>query len=153
MKELIVGARIENLYSVQGFISGELEAAGCPEDDLFIIDFAVVEIFVNIAKHAYSRNSCQNCPTPAGRTDANEGDVLIRVSVADEIEVVFEDEGTPFNPLEREGPDINAELDNRENGGLGIFSTRIIMKNNVQYRHEAGKNILTIRKQVQPGGA
>ena len=149
MKELIVGASVENLYTVQGFISDELEAAGCPEDVSFNIDFAVVEIFVNIAKYAYSRNSCSSRPTPIEHSDTDEGDVLIRIRVTDEIEIVFEDEGMPFNPLEEREPNINAKLGNRINGGLGIFSTKIMMKNNVEYRHESGRNILTIKKQIQ----
>jgi anti-sigma regulatory factor (Ser/Thr protein kinase) len=154
MKELVVGAGIENLYTVQGFLRSELEAAGCAEDVLFNIDFAVVEIFVNIAKYAYKQISCSTSPTTAEQPDTNEGNVLVRISITDEIVVVFEDEGMPFNPLEEGEPDINSGLEDRKTGGLGIFSARVVMNNNIHYNHDAGRNILTIRKKMRnkPGG-
>jgi anti-sigma regulatory factor (Ser/Thr protein kinase) len=60
----------------------------------------------------------------------------------------FADEGTPYNPLENNVEvDIDAEMDARNIGGLGIFLYTTIM-DKVEYRYENGKNILTTTKKI-----
>ena len=59
----------------------------------------------------------------------------------------FVDEGTPFNPLEEKPEvDIDAEIDERGIGGLGIFLYTTIM-DKMEYRYEDGKNhLIAIKK-------
>lgn len=60
----------------------------------------------------------------------------------------FIDEGTPYNPLENDNEvDIEAEMDDRSIGGLGIFLYTTIM-DKMAYRYENGKNILTAIKNL-----
>ncbi|MBQ7705655.1 MAG: ATP-binding protein [Selenomonadaceae bacterium] len=60
----------------------------------------------------------------------------------------FIDEGTPYNPLENDNEvDIEAEMDERSIGGLGIFLYTTIM-DKMAYRYENGKNILTAIKNL-----
>jgi len=132
MKELLIDAELANLGTVLGFVAGELKGADCPLKQQTSIILAVEEIFVNIAQYAY---------TP------EIGGVAIRVSVSKEVTIEFEDEGIPYNPLENEDPDITSGIEEREIGGLGVFMVRQIM-DRVIYRHEAGKNVLTISKQI-----
>ncbi len=61
---------------------------------------------------------------------------------------IFEDEGIPFNPLEKENPDISLSASKREVGGLGIFLTKEIM-DDIKYKYENNKNILTILKKIR----
>ena len=59
----------------------------------------------------------------------------------------FVDEGTPFNPLEEKPEvDIDAEIDERGIGGLGIFLYTTIM-DKMEYHFEDGKNhLIAIKK-------
>ena len=61
--------------------------------------------------------------------------------------LVIKDNGTPFNPLERDEPDISLSADDREIGGLGIFITKKTM-DTVNYSYENGQNILTMTKKI-----
>lgn len=53
------------------------------------------------------------------------------------------DDGAPFDPLSQAAPDTAAPMEEREIGGLGIHLVRQ-MAGSVAYRHEAGRNILTL---------
>ena len=57
--------------------------------------------------------------------------------------VDFSDEGVPFDPLAVDEPDINAEIADRDVGGLGIFLVRRIIYE-VHYKRDEGRNHLTL---------
>lgn len=61
------------------------------------------------------------------------------------IMLIFEDDGIPYNPLEKADPEINAPMREREVGGLGIYLVKKRM-NRVAYEHIDGKNRLTLIK-------
>ena len=97
------------------------------------IQLATEEIFVNIASYAYA---------PA------KGQATVRVEVSDdplEVILTFIDNGVPFNPLLKENPDIEANAEERDIGGLGIFMTKNLM-DDICYEFKDGKNMLTIVK-------
>ena len=69
----------------------------------------------------------------------------------DSLRFEFTDEGTPFNPLEEKPEvDIDADIDERGIGGLGIFLYTAIM-DKVEYRYEDGKNHLITIKYLTDG--
>ena len=58
------------------------------------------------------------------------------------------DDGRRFDPLtEVPEPDIDAKLEDRTVGGLGVHFVRTFM-DDADYRHEGGKNRLTLTKNV-----
>lgn len=59
--------------------------------------------------------------------------------------VGFADQGRPYNPLEREDPDVTLDAEQRQIGGLGIFMAKKLM-DDIQYEFRDGQNILTLRK-------
>jgi len=78
------------------------------------------------------------------------GDHLINISIAlsgQELIVVIDDDGIPFDPTLKEQPDTDLPADERPIGGLGIFLIRKIM-DNVSYTREEKKNILTLKKKL-----
>ena len=91
---------------------------------------AAEEVLVNIIRYAYSEGS--------------PGDVELRGRVVSEGEFMleFEDGGVPFDPTSIPPPDVNLSLSRREPGGLGFFLVRK-MVNEVRYRRERNRNILT----------
>ena len=112
VKELVIGARTENLDQVIAFVDENLEEADCSMKAQMQIDVAVEEIFVNIAQYAY---------TPA------EGEAVIRLDTEKNpgaVTITFIDSGVPFNPLAVEEPDVTLSAKDRKVGGLGIFMTK-----------------------------
>ena len=135
MKTIIVPARNENLNRIIAFVGKELEKCSCPPAAQMQIELATEEIFVNIASYAYH---------PV------EGEAEIRCEIEeDPLEVVIEflDGGKPYDPLAREDADLSEEALLSRTGGLGIFLVKDTM-DDVAYRYEGGKNILTIRKRL-----
>lgn len=63
------------------------------------------------------------------------------------LHITITDNGTSFNPLEMPPPELNLPDDQRKPGGLGIHFIRQ-MSDDVSYRREDDKNILTITKIV-----
>ena len=56
---------------------------------------------------------------------------------------MFEDDGEPYNPLEKEDPDITLSAEERQIGGLGIFMVKK-MTESMDYKYENNKNILKL---------
>lgn len=135
MKELEIEAKRENLSQVQEFVDEQLQEVGCPMKIQISIDIAVEELFVNIASYAYS---------------SEIGIAVVQVSVHESplsVEITFIDNGIQYDPLAKADPDITLSAEKRKIGGLGIFMVKKSMDNMV-YEYKDGKNILTIKKNL-----
>ncbi|HIR20227.1 MAG TPA: ATP-binding protein [Candidatus Pelethomonas intestinigallinarum] len=133
MAEITVAADLDSLNDVLAFVDGEMERAGCSMKLMTQVDMAVEEIFVNIARYAY-------------HPEAGEASVRCEAG-GDPFQIVvgFADRGRPFNPLDREDPDVTLDAEARQLGGLGILMAKKLM-DDIQYEYRDGKNILTLRK-------
>ena len=99
------------------------------------LELAVEEIFINIANYAYG-------------TGTGEADIHIEIEGDPKQAVItLRDQGMPYNPLEKEDPDITLSAEERDIGGLGIFLTRKTM-DEVHYEYRDGSNILTMKKKI-----
>ena len=93
------------------------------------------EIFSNIVNYGFNNNSKDNY-------------VDIKLDIDKEkknIKITFEDNGIPFNPLEKDDPNIDLSINKRKEGGLGIFIVKKMM-DNVSYEYKNNKNIFVIEK-------
>ena len=133
MAEITVAADLDSLNDVLAFVDGEMERAGCSMKLMTQVDMAVEEIFVNIARYAY-------------HPEAGEASVRCEAG-GDPFQIVvgFADRGRPFNPLDREDPDVTLDAEARQLGGLGILMAKKLM-DEIQYEYRDGKNILILRK-------
>lgn len=134
MPTITLPATLENMDTVIAFVEQQLEPWGCPMDVQFQIDVAVEEMYVNIAHYAYVDRE-------------GEATISFHVEEGSPFQAVIElrDSGIPYNPLARQDPDISLSADERSIGGLGIYMVKKSM-DQVEYRHENGFNILTLRK-------
>ena len=73
---------------------------------------------------------------------AKTAEILFR-NDTDSITLVFMDDGTPYNPMEAEEPDITAGAEERGIGGLGLFMVKK-MAEQVQYEYTDRRNQLTV---------
>lgn len=136
MERIEVQATKENLLEVAAFVEGYLEQLECPMKALMQINIAVEEIYINIASYAYGDKP-------------GMAEIEIEHNKADNsVDITFKDSGIPYDPLAKEDPDVTLSAEERDIGGLGIFMVKKSM-DDMKYRYEEGKNILTITKKLQ----
>jgi len=83
-----------------------------------------------------------------GYDDAAPHVILIRLSVENQrLQIEVEDDGRPHDPLSRPPVNTSVPLEEKPIGGLGVHLIRSLM-DEVDYRREAGKNILRMRKRL-----
>ncbi len=132
--ELEVEAKLESLSIIGDFIAGTMERLGIDPATIYQVQLAVDEACTNIVQHAYS-----------GRGGSI---TLICALVNDNFIVTIRDKGEPFDPCSVPPPDLEANLDNRKVGGLGIYFMRKLM-DDVKYSFDAvNGNQLTMRKRL-----
>ena len=133
MEKITVDATVENLQQVIDFATEKLEERDCPMKTAMQMELVIEELFVNIASYAYH-------PDVGPATFCMEF-----VDNPAAVLMTFIDSGKPYNPLEKADPDTTLDIDQRKVGGLGIF---LVKKNvdEIDYKHEGGKNILTMKK-------
>lgn len=135
MKEMTLPAVVENIAQVTDFVNAQLEEIGCPMKAQVQIDIAIDELFGNIAQYAYNPET---------------GPATVRVEVSDapiSVTITFMDHGVPYDPLQKEDPDITLSAEDRGSGGLGIFMVKKTM-DEITYEYKDGQNILRIRKDI-----
>ncbi len=66
---------------------------------------------------------------------------------ADTLRVEIVDDGTPFNPLEKESPDTTLPLELRPVGGLGVMLVRHLV-DEITYGYEGGRNRVLLGKRL-----
>ncbi len=105
------------------------------EDLRFKLRLSIEETVENVVQYAYK----DGIGWMEVGTDLDVNGLMLTITL--------KDAGKPFNPLEKEDPDINLPLEEREIGGLGIYLCKQLM-DEVQYRYEDGCNILTMKKEI-----
>ena len=129
-------AILTNLATLMAETDTILEQFECPFKVQTQVDVSVDEVFTNICSYAY--------PSQTGSVS-----VLIKVyEKPKRIAISFIDEGVPYNPLEKEEPDITLSADERPIGGLGIFMVKRMM-DEMDYEYSEGKNVLTLLKIIE----
>lgn len=134
-KELTVDATLAHLDEVMGFVEDSLNRTSCSMKLTMQVVLCIEELFVNVASYAYEEpNGSCTIYLETQHTDT-DGTVVIEII----------DSGKPFNPLEKEDPDITLSADERKIGGLGIFMVKKSM-DKVIYNYKDEKNMLRLEK-------
>lgn len=109
-----------------------------PDDEVlqFKLRLSIEEAVENVVRYAYDGGIGW---LEAG-TSLDEDSLVLTIELRDA--------GTPFNPLEKEDPDVTLSAEDRKIGGLGIFLCKKMM-DSIEYRYENGNNVLTMTKKVQ----
>lgn len=104
------------------------------EDVEFEMNLTMEELFANAVRHG----SCRGVP----------GVVRIRLDrTSDGVRAEFADRGAPFDPTGAPAPDLEAPLDERPTGGLGLHLVRQTMRD-LEYRRVDGWNVLTMVRPI-----
>jgi len=123
-------AEASRMQEVSGFVEDCLLKEDVPEDIRTSVLIAAEEIFTNIYKYS-----------GAGQTR-----VTLTVSCCG-VNVLFEDDGKPYDPLDRPEPDVTLPAEKRQIGGLGIYMVKKMM-DNVTYEYAGGRNRVTLHAYI-----
>ena len=106
-----------------------------PADLTFQVNLALEELWLNVVNH--------------GHTGGFHEVEIELTSEAEAVTIEITDDGRPFDPLQdAPNPSVNAPVDDRPIGGLGVYLVRTMM-DEMEYKREEGKNRLTLVKRRQ----
>lgn len=135
--ELTVPSRAENLARIADFVTEVAANWGLSEQETFAVQMAVDEACTNIIQHGYGSQQEGPIEIACHRQD-------------DDCVVTIRDYGRAFDPSAVPQPDIEAPLEQRQEGGLGLYFMRELM-DEVRFAFNAQKgNLLTMVKRRRP---
>ena len=137
-KIAVLDERLPNDVAAIGAFAERVEEfcaeADVPMSVVFQLNLAIDELATNIIFYGWD--------------DAAPHELHIRLDRApDRLTVLIEDDGRPFNPLDKPVPDTTTAIEDRPIGGLGIHFVREFATA-VAYERVDGHNRLTIEKQL-----
>lgn len=129
----------ETVESTLDAIEAHLVASGASEPEALQMRLVAEEIVTNIAR----------CAWPEG-VDAQFHVELAAGAVAAGVHVILTtiDDGVPFDPTAKAAPDIDADLDDRAIGGLGMFLVQE-MTDTQRYDRTDGENRFRVERLFQ----
>lgn len=132
--ELEAESRVENLPIIADFVSNALEQFGADPASAYRVQLVIDEACTNVIKHAY-----------AGAVGPL---TLVLEMTGDDLIVVLNDKGKPFDPRSVPPPDLGTDVETRRIGGLGMYFMRKLM-DEVTYSFDARLgNRLTMKKRL-----
>ncbi|MBR5034311.1 MAG: SpoIIE family protein phosphatase [Bacteroidales bacterium] len=126
--------KIGEISKIEDFINGIATDVNLDKSVASKINLAIEEAVTNVVKYAYPDDTVGTIDVSAVGQPG-----LLTFTIADS--------GTPFDPTQNPEPDLQASVQERPIGGLGIHLVRTIM-DSVQYEYRDGKNILTLTKNI-----
>jgi serine/threonine-protein kinase RsbW len=128
-------ATFENLDNVREFVKDAADQCGLTGFAVYAAQLAVDEAFSNIIEHAYGGECQEKIECTCLTSDKG-------------LTIQLRDCGHPFDPTIVPEPDIEADLEDRDIGGLGLFFIRQLM-DEVDFRFstdlETGKQCNVLR--------
>ena len=137
--ELSLANELEEIAVAAAEIESFCEARGLAPAVAYAVNLSVDELLTNTISYGYD-DDARHLIEVAVRM---EGDALV---------VEIADDGAPFDPSDAPEPDTEASLEDRPIGGLGVFLVRRMM-DEVAYRRDAGRNVVTLTKRIAGGAA
>jgi anti-sigma regulatory factor (Ser/Thr protein kinase) len=133
--ELEVTSKIDNLPVIVDFVGEKLTKFRADAATISRVQLAVDEASTNIIKYAYREK---------------EGLLKIIIELNDnELIITLINWGKPFDPASVPPPDLNATLEDRKIGGLGMYFIRKLM-DEVTYSFDTVKgNRLVLKKKLR----
>ena len=125
-------AELESLEKFRNFITSCCAKYGIPSETVLDLKLAVDEACTNVIEHGYK--------------GMNPGSIILSFRIQpDRILVQITDFGHVFEPEAAPRPDVEAALEDRELGGLGLYLIYQTM-DNIDYQSSEDGNMLTFTK-------
>jgi sigma-B regulation protein RsbU (phosphoserine phosphatase) len=137
MRTAIFTAKFDQLDAIREFAAQAARDAGMDDSDIYAVELSMDEACTNVIEHAYEGTEGGEIECTCDTDDKN-------------LTVIIHDHGKSFDPSDVAQPDLDADIDARPIGGLGIFLMKKLM-DEVRFEPlgEAG-NVLTMVKHRKP---
>ncbi len=128
--------QFDSLAKIGEFVTRAAGCVGLSEEAVYAVEMAVDEACTNIIEHAYGGE---------GR-----GDIECTCQInSNKLTVTLQDRGRPFDPSSVPEPDVNAALEDRQEGGLGLYLIHRLMDEvHFEFTPDSG-NVLTMVKRKE----
>jgi len=134
--QITLAAELESLQKFRDFITSCCAQYHVAPDVVFDLKLAVDEACTNVIVHGYK--------------GMDPGSIILSFRIEpDRILVQITDFGHVFEPASFPKPDVEAALEDREIGGLGLFLIYQSM-DDIEYHSSEEGNILTFTKLIEP---
>ena len=130
-----VAADVREIERLNKLVRQFGELHDVPSRTLYAVNLALDELVTNVMLYGFE--------APEGRQ------ITVKIATSNgELVASVQDDGKSFNPLEAKSPNLDAPLEERDLGGLGIHLVRSLM-DQVSYAREGDKNVLTVKKRIR----
>lgn len=114
-------------------------AFGADKDSVYALTLSLDELFTNTVLYGYKSDASKTVKITLRR----KGDAVI---------AVMADSAGAFNPFENApAPNLDADIDSREIGGLGVFFVKKHL-HDVCYVRKNGRNVITLVRRLRGRG-
>jgi len=138
MKEaLTLSNDLNRMHDLVEFATSFAVRHGVPDRERYRLLVILDELFSNVVRYGYPAEARGSITFYLSRNDGNQ------------LEIVVEDNGRPFDPLSVPEPDFDRPADARPTGGLGIHLVRSLVDNARYFRRE-GANRLVLTRHLPP---
>ncbi|TMV51543.1 ATP-binding protein [Paenibacillus mesophilus] len=140
IKSLKLRNELRELETMRLFLEESARTFCFDERLLYRLNLICDELVTNIISYGYDENA-----EVASRIE------IILSHTPECLEISITDDGAAFNPLNKQEPDLNAGIDERKIGGLGIHFVKTLT-NKAVYERQGKRNILrlTINRHQEP---
>lgn len=131
---LAVADNLSELPRIAGLVEDFCADAGVPPALGYTINLAIEELLTNTISHGFE-------PGPGHAIE-----VRIGIEPGEAVVEVI-DNARPFDPTRAPAPDLDASIEDRLVGGLGVYLVKSMM-DEMRYRREGGRNHVTLKKRL-----
>ena len=132
-RRIIMKNEMSEVSRMRGFFFSVCREHGIAEETAKTLNLAIEEWVANVINYAYPKGT--------------RGHVELTAEYSDGLlTLVIKDHGIPFDPTQYKEIDVEADLDDRPIGGLGIHLVKTIMDTMTYRRTPDGYNVLTLTK-------
>ncbi|MGE5537580.1 MAG: SpoIIE family protein phosphatase [Solirubrobacterales bacterium] len=134
--EVIIGNDLDELQRLAVLVNEFVERNGLAEKIAFNLNLCLDELITNIVSYGYR--------------DDHRHEIHVRFRLTDgTLMTEIEDDAQEYNPFtEAPEPDLDAGVEERRIGGLGVFLVKEFM-DSTEYVHEAGHNFTRLWKRTE----
>lgn len=122
------------MKQVRGFVADFVTDHALHRDEQARILIMLEELITNLAKYGYRDRS------------AGLAEVAMQLEPP-HLTIEFVDDGDPFDPLAAPAPDLEAPLEERDLGGLGVHILRALAEE-IRYTRLEQRNVLQLKRRV-----
>jgi serine phosphatase RsbU (regulator of sigma subunit)/putative methionine-R-sulfoxide reductase with GAF domain/anti-sigma regulatory factor (Ser/Thr protein kinase) len=135
MRTAIFPAKFDQLDAIREFVARAARDAGMDDSTVYAVELSADEACTNVIEHAYEGTDGGEIECTCDTNDKN-------------LTIIIHDHGKTFDPSSIPFPDLDADLESRPVGGLGVFLMKQLM-DEVRFEPlgEAG-NVLTMVKHL-----